>query len=616
MKWFTKTKTGFVYIGRMFRLLWIYDKAYFFIVIADVVVFAFLPFITMYLIKYSIDMLSSGAAFTSYLPTVFFLLGAQLVARTLFNRLNTSMDVHANMSGIRLFSTLFKKNLFLNYEMLLDKGIMEKYEKAAKVFEGGRFADLSRNFISFASSLLTLGGIVYIVAAGVDFWILLLVVVIIAVNSVFTSKKNMNNRKIFETMAPVNRRLNYFMNTLGSDTSFGKEVRLYNMQGALFKIYHGLQELSVGSIKKIFSFSETGSNIYNITSFCLDVVVYGFLGFKLLVRRLITVGDFSLYLNAITTFNDGMQRMITSYMAIFDNGQYLKDYFDYMDIKSRYDSAGRELPAEAVHELTFTFENVSFRYPHQAEPALKNINLTLAGRERLAMVGENGAGKTTLIKLLMRLYDPTEGRILLNGVDIREILYPQYLSLFASVFQDFKLFAFRIIDNICSLRDDCAERDREKIRLCLAQAGLLEKVETLDKGMETYLYKLYEEDGVELSGGESQKLAIARALYKDAPVIILDEPTAALDPRSEYEIYTRFFGMVKDKSSVFITHRLSSTRFCDRIIVLRKGEIVETGSHKDLLARKGYYTELFTMQAQFYTDVEAAGETEPVLPLP
>jgi ABC-type multidrug transport system fused ATPase/permease subunit len=151
---------------------------------------------------------------------------------------------------------------------------------------------------------------------------------------------------------------------------------------------------------------------------------------------------------------------------------------------------------------------------------------------------------------------------------------------------------------------DEKQLDQAKLRDSLIKAGLLEKIESLDKGLDTYLYKLYEEDGVELSGGESQKLAIARALYKDAPVIILDEPTAALDPRAEYEIYTRFFDMVKDKTSVFITHRLSSTRFCDRIIVLKNGEIVETGSHEELLSRKGYYAELFNMQAQFYTDTE------------
>jgi ABC-type multidrug transport system fused ATPase/permease subunit len=186
-------------------------------------------------------------------------------------------------------------------------------------------------------------------------------------------------------------------------------------------------------------------------------------------------------------------------------------------------------------------------------------------------------------------------------VDIKEIDYTDYLKLFSTVFQDFKIFAFRIADNITALSDG-AEPDKEKTEQVLKKAGLYEKVASLEKGMDTYLYKLYEEDGVELSGGESQKLAIARALYKDAPVVVLDEPTAALDPRADFEIYSRFFEMVKGKTSVFISHRLSSTRFSDRIIVLKNGGIVETGTHAELMARQGYYAELYNMQAQFYVE--------------
>jgi ABC-type multidrug transport system fused ATPase/permease subunit len=615
MNWLKNTRVGFVYIARMFRLFWSYDKAYFFIVIAEVVVSGALPFITMYLIKFSIDMLSSGADFMAYLPTVLALLGIQFLSNALHNRLNISRNVHGNLSGVRLFTTLFRKILLIDYELLLDKKNMEKYEMACKVFEGGRFANLSGQFIAFASCFLTLCGIVYIVAE-VELWILLLVLVIIMVNSMLTSKRKTNDRNIFEMMTPVNRKLTYFIDILGKDHAVGKEIRLYSMQESLFGIYHKLQDLTLKFLKKGFNLMELSNYVYFLTNFLLNAAIYGFLGFKVLVQRLITVGDFSLYLNAITTFNNSMQQMIASYIAICDNGKYLKDYFDYMDLKSRYDITGHSLPA-ANAELIFTLENVSFCYPYQTEASLKNVNLTLNNRERLAIVGENGAGKTTLIKLLMRLYEPTDGRILLNGVDIREIDYRQYLSLFASVFQDFKLFAFHIADNITSLHDGAVEGEKptnpEKIQECLDKAGLLEKIESLDKGLDTYLYKLYEEDGVELSGGESQKLAIARALYKDAPVIILDEPTAALDPRSEYEIYTRFFEMVENKASVFITHRLSSTRFCDRIIVLKNGEIVETGSHNELLTRQGYYAELFNMQAQFYTDTKNSGTTEPLV---
>jgi ABC-type multidrug transport system fused ATPase/permease subunit len=595
------SKTRLSYIGRMFRLLWSYDKPFLFVIFAEIIIFTINPFITMYLIKYSIDMLTNIGDYNSYLPTVLILLGAQLAGNSIGTHLTVSKDVHGNMSGNRLFVALFKKTMEINYEMLLDKTFMEKREMAINVFGGGRFSNLTANFRSFARNFMVVCGIIYVIAQ-IESWILLAVFAMVIINAIVTAKRTRVERNAWEEFVPVNRKIDYFMN-ISADTSFGKEMRLYNMQDILFRMYQGAQRQTQDVVKKIFGFYGISNQVNYVTGFCLNALIYGYLGFKILVQRLITVRDFSLYLSAITTFNAAIQEMISSYIAISDNGRYLKDYFDFMELQSRYDKAGRALPQAAGN--VFVFENVSFSYPYQTEPALKNISLTITDGERLSLVGENGAGKTTLIKLLMRLYDPTEGRILLNGVDIREIDYRQYLNLFYSVFQDFKLFAFRIADNISSMQDG-GKLDREKLRDCLIKAGLNEKIESLEKGVETYLYKLYEPDGVELSGGESQKLAIARALYKDASVVVLDEPTAALDPRAEYEIYTHFFEMVTNKTSVFITHRLSSTRFCDRIVVLKNGEIVEAGTHEELLSRKGYYAELFNMQAQFYTDTESA----------
>ncbi|MDR2177558.1 MAG: ABC transporter ATP-binding protein/permease [Treponema sp.] len=607
MKWFDETKTRLICIGRMIRILWMFDRSFLFVILTEIIVLAVLPFINMYLIKYSIDMLTNAADFRSYLPTVLILLGTQLIGSVVQAKLGVQKDIHGNMSGNTLFAALFKKTMELDYEMLLDKTLMEKRQMAMKVFDGGRFNNLTSDFRSFVYNLMIVCGIIYIVVA-IEFWILLIVVVIVFINSVVTSIRTRAERDIWQKFAPVNRKIEYFL-SIDSDTAFGKEIRLYKMHSVLFMVFGELQKLTQKLLGKSFGLFGRSRYVYHITSFCLNALIYGYLGFKILVQRLITVGDFSLYLNAITTFNNSIQEMIGSYIAISDNGRYLKDYFDYMELKSRYEKTGRSLPS-TEHEIVFVFENVSFCYPHQTEPVLKNINLIITNKERLSIVGENGAGKTTLIKLLMRFFEPATGRITLNGVDIRDIEYEQYLSLFSSVFQDFRLFAFRIADNITSLQgEDEAPVDQAKLRDCLVKAGLDKKIDSLEKGLDTYLYKLYEEDGIELSGGESQKLAIARALYKDAPVVVLDEPTAALDPRAEYEIYTRFFEMVHNKTSVFITHRLSSTRFCDRIVVLKNGEIVETGSHDELLARNGYYAELFNMQAQFYTDKEnGAGE--------
>ena len=237
---------------------------------------------------------------------------------------------------------------------------------------------------------------------------------------------------------------------------------------------------------------------------------------------------------------------------------------------------------------------------------LKDVNLQINSGERLAVVGTNGAGKTTLIKLLLRLYIPTEGKILLNGRDINCFKYEEYAKVFSVVFQDFKLFAFSIDENICFKK----AYNGQKLKSALEESGLADKIDRLPLGKETPLFKVYDDAGIELSGGEGQKLGIARALYKDSPVIILDEPTSALDPVAEYEIYQRFGGLVKGKTSIYISHRLASVRFADNIIVLDKGVIVEKGAHDVLIENNGLYSTMYHMQADYYTDVKEGSSGE------
>lgn len=249
------------------------------------------------------------------------------------------------------------------------------------------------------------------------------------------------------------------------------------------------------------------------------------------------------------------------------------------------------------NEYEIEFCDVSFQYPGSDTYALRHINLKLQIGQRLAVVGMNGSGKTTFIKLLCRLYDPTEGEIRLNGVDIKKYDYEEYMGIFSVVFQDFKLFSFSLGQNVAASMD----YDPVREKACLKKAGMADGRSGMPEGMETCLYKDFEESGVEISGGEAQKIALARALYKDAPFIILDEPTAALDPVAEYEVYTKFNEIVGNKTAVYISHRLSSCRFCDKIIVFDEGKIIQQGSHEALvLDEGGRYHELWHAQAQYY----------------
>lgn len=228
---------------------------------------------------------------------------------------------------------------------------------------------------------------------------------------------------------------------------------------------------------------------------------------------------------------------------------------------------------------------------------LRHVDMKFRVGDKLAIVGENGSGKTTFIKLLCRLYDPTEGRILLNGIDITRYRYEEYLSLFSVVFQDYRLFQFSLADIVAS----SLEWDEEKVRRCLVQAGFGDRLAQLEKGIHTVLGRDYENDGIDLSGGEAQKVALARALYKDAPFVVLDEPTAALDPIAEAAVYENFRNIVEHKTAVFISHRLSSCRFCDDIIVFDKGQLVQRGRHDVLAEQEGKYRQLWNAQAQYYT---------------
>lgn len=255
------------------------------------------------------------------------------------------------------------------------------------------------------------------------------------------------------------------------------------------------------------------------------------------------------------------------------------------------------------NEYEIEFRNVSFSYPGSRKKVLDHVSFRFRVGEKLALVGKNGAGKTTFIKLLCRLYDPTDGEILLNGIDIKKYDYQEYQSLFSVVFQDFKLFSFELGQNVAANTD----YEEEEVYRCLEKAGIGQRVRQMKQGLKTVLYQTGD-NGVEISGGEAQKIAIARALYKDAPIIIMDEPTSALDPISEYEIYSKFDRLVCNKTAIYISHRMSSCRFCDRIIVFDEGNIRENGTHEQLLAQNGLYSQMWKAQAKYYE--ETADETE------
>lgn len=444
---------------------------------------------------------------------------------------------------------------------------------------------------------------------------------------------------VFEHGAEYNRYGEFYDLSYLPDEDMAMDIRIFRQKELVIresqeKCYRRLAD---GKVREMRAVSRMDAARLLSEGVC-GAAVYGAVGF-LAVRQVIGIGNVVMVSAAVSMLIAACSRLAEIITDLRNNNVHLQNYFEYMDLEeesgaqsefagkrevevkagtaAQGESVGRAeimvqrgaagkaewagriggIKSAGAEGVTISFEGVSFRYPESETMVLHDISLTIAPGEKLAIVGENGSGKTTLIKLLCRLYQPTEGRILLNGQDIRSLPYEEYIRNIATVFQDFAIFAFSIAENVAA----SAEYDGQRVWAALSRAGLQGRTEGLSKGILQAVSHDYEEDGINLSGGEAQKLAIARASYKDAPVVILDEPTAALDPYAEKEVYEQFFRNLAGETMLSISHRLSSCRFCDRIAVLQKGRLVQLGTHADLLARpEGKCAEMWKAQAQYY----------------
>ena len=425
-------------------------------------------------------------------------------------------------------------------------------------------------------------------------WILIyLIVNVIAVYFLTLKVKKYSHSKK-DKISEVERKSQYIYRTM-YDFSYGKDIRMYNMTGWLadkFKLLTKEREY----INKNIKYKYFGVAVFEIGLLLVrEGLVYAYLIY-MVINKGMSIADFTMYFITIGGFAGIMQKIIKDLAHIRAQNLYINDFRDYLEIEdeNKLDNP-RDIPQDKTYEIEF--RNISFKYPNSDRYIYKNLSFKIEKGQRLAIVGINGAGKTTLVKLLTRLYEPDEGEILLNGINIAEFDREKYFKVFSVVFQDIKMFAFSVANNISV---DSKSSDREKIMRCIEMAGMKEKVQSLNEGIDTSVLKVLDDKGIEFSGGENQKLALARALYKDGKVVVLDEPTAALDPIAEYNIYKGFNELVGEKSSIYISHRLSSTRFCDAIAFFENGEILEYGTHDDLMRKGGKYFEMFSIQAQYY----------------
>lgn len=400
----------------------------------------------------------------------------------------------------------------------------------------------------------------------------------------------------------VNRVLSFYQDFHQNRYQRGKDIRIYNQSQMLLDEYDKFTTDDIGYWKKMYRKMFIHDTLPNSLSILLELITYAFIITRA-ISGMYTPSEAVVLVMSISRLLHGVDRIISYKVDFLDivplNLQHIFDFLDIPDEKYK-----GTIPTEKRddNEYEFEFRHVYFKYPGSEQYVLQDINLKWRIGEKMALVGKNGSGKSTLVKLLTRLYDPTEGEITLNGIDIRKYKYEEYMDLFSVVFQDSRLFSFSLAENVAAN----TEYDAKRVEDCVRRAGLSERLDSMEKGIETCLYKDFDEQGVEISGGEAQKLCLARAIYKGSPFIVFDEPTAALDPISEHDIYTKFNGIVGTRTAIYISHRLSSCRFCDDITVLDGGRIIERGSHDKLLAAGGAYAELWSAQAEYYRDT--AGE--------
>ena len=501
-----------------------------------------------------------------------------------------------------------RKVLYMDYEHLESPVVMKAQGKAQYATDGnnngveGMMRSSYEVMKVFASSFTAV-----LIIGRLSFWIVFVIFVFGALYFLSMDRTKRKDKKIWDECSPYWHKQWYMLNTM-TDFTYGKDIRLFSMGGWLLRKYAGLQDYlheRMCESKNRWMGHTIFSNILGLVNLA---VVYGYLISRVLAGR-ISIADFSLYLGAIASFNNVLQQVFNNVTDLRQQSRQINDFRTFLEYPERgtfQDAQGAPPSLKGMDKYVFTFENVSFKYAEAPDYALKDLNLTLEAGEHLAVVGLNGAGKSTFIKLLCGLYVPTSGRILLNGVDIRRYDKREYYELFAPVFQNVELFAFSMGENV-SMRGS-GETDTDRAISCLRDAGLSEKLDTLPKGVETQLLKVLHDDGIDLSGGERQKLAFARALYKNSPIVILDEPTSALDALAEYKMYMDFDRLIGKKSAVYISHRLSSTRFCDHVALFEEGTIKEYGTHESLMEKGGAYCEMFNVQAQYYREEGGADE--------
>lgn len=581
-----------------FSLSWEISPSYIIFLILSTLISSGQIFINVILPKYLIDELMGSKDFERLIILGSLIILSNLLFALLNNTMKRIMEVKNIYMNEMMNKAMADKIMNVEFSYLENPYYLDLKERAAFAANNQAAMErLIRDVASMLKNIVTILGLVTIMFTLS--WILIILLSVVIIVSILAYRLFMNYQmNFFQEIIPVNRRYGYYVN-LCYDDKLQKDIRLYDMSDMMTdKVTHYNLEINEW-FSRYYKKQGKFLGLYGVLNDLQGALAYGYVGLRVITDKLgprIGLGSFTMYVNAAINFTKATTELGNNIVNVIQLLGYLDPFMEFMSLPDEGQIGGNVVFDGDVESIEF--KNVSFKYPKSDRLVLDNVSFKINKGEKISIVGLNGAGKTTLVKLICRLYRPTEGKILINGRDIFEYEHESYMKRIAAVFQDYKLFNFSIEENITGKE---LNEDSKKALNLIEEVGLKDRVESLPDGIKSLLGKAYDERGVELSGGEQQKIAIARALYKNSSLVILDEPTSALDPIAEAEIYENFNNLVGDKTAFYISHRMSSSVFCDKILVIDGGEVKDFDTHENLMKKEdSLYYKLYNAQAVNY----------------
>ena len=589
------------FLGMAFK----HYKTVFIFIMLQIVTGAVLPLMGLYLPRLAVELAMENRGVHHIMLTLGLFAGVMVLLQCISGLASVGKyPFQGAMRGLynRIF---FLKALDCDYNIMESGEGQNWYHRARDPFNRGDWS-VNHRILNSMQSLIS-----GVIAFAFLTWILtmlsplivLMLVVLSVVGFVTDGFPRRYEEKHRDQNSDIGRKLWYVEHSM-SDISAAKDMRIYNLPALVSGLKEGLYTKMHKLNTKIQNRHYIAGTLNSLLAVIRDGIAYAFCIWHVLEGN-ITVPEFTLFMGAIAAFSgwlSGLMGNINTLKHANVEANEVRAFFDYTNLMDPENPAPI---SQLGREISIEFHNVSFRYTNTSPYVLQDLNFHIHAKEKAALVGINGAGKTTIVKLLCGFYKATEGEILLNGRNINEFKRKDLYTLFSAVFQDICVLPYNVAENVTFQLPE--EQDTKRIMTCLETAGIKDAIMAHPKGLNAPMTKILEEDGLVLSGGQQQKLTIARALYKDGPILILDEPTAALDPIAESEVYEKFNEVTENKTAIYISHRLASTRFCDKILMLKDGRIIENGNHDQLLAQGGEYANMFEIQSHYYQDnVEVA----------